>query len=129
MMNDFFSRFESESVRKTLVYLGVAIFLIVIPLFIGFLKGNSLAVVTFFIGEIILLYAALRIWKNPIYYLVLAAISVILFLLLCFVLLDILVKMYQQGHEAEDIAWFIGGTCVAGFIAGIIGAIRFRKSD
>ena len=129
MKNKLLSRFDSENLTKTMVYLVIAILLIAIPFFTGFVKGNSLARIILFIGEIIFFYSALRYWENPIYYLVLVVISIILFLLLCFVGVNILVKMYSHGHEAEDIAWTIGGGCVAGFIAGISGVFRFRKYE
>ena len=129
MKNNFLSRFESENLKKTMIYLVIAILLIVLPFFIGFLNDNSFALIMFFIGEIAFFYSALRLWENSMYYLVLVVISIIVFLLLSFVGLDILVKLYNHGHEAEGIAWLIGGTCAAGFIAGIIGAFRFREYD
>jgi hypothetical protein len=127
MENKFLSWFDSDNLRKTMLYLAIAILLIIASLFCGFTKGNSFAVILFFIGCVLFFYGALHPWGKPFYYLVLVVISIIIFLLLCFVGVDLLVKMYNHGKEAEDIAWLIGGVCIAAFIAGIIGAFRFRK--
>lgn len=61
------------------------------------------------------------------------AISVILIILLFKFGIGLLVKLvakYQfTGHWAEDMAWTIGGVCLAAFIAGVVGMLMFRKVD
>lgn len=122
----FLARFDDDVVRKTFTYLSIAILLILISFFIGFNKNNSIAPFLFLFAEILFFYSVLRLWEKTAYYLAEVAISIILFLLFCFVGIDFLVKAYPQGHNAEDMAWLFGSIWVAGFIAGIIGAIRFR---
>jgi hypothetical protein len=126
MKSKFLSQFDSDILRKTLIYLTIAILLIVASFFIGFNKKDSIAPFPFFFGEILFFYAVLRLWEKTAYYLMEVAISIIIFLLFCFVGIDFLVKTFTQGHNAEDFAWLFGSIWVAGFIAGIIGAIRFR---
>ena len=130
MKHQFLSRFESDNLKKTLTYLIIAVLLITASLLIGLAKkDNSFAVILLFIGCVVFFYAALHPWEKVIYYLILVGISIVLIILLFKVGVGLLVKMNLPGHGAEDIAWLIGGICVAAFIAGIIGALRFRKID
>ena len=134
MKNKLLSRFDSDNLRKTLIYLVIAVLLITASIFIGIAKqGNSFAAILFFIGCIMFFYAALHPWEKAIYYFILLVISVILLILLFEVGIGILVKIESKLHIpnrwAEGMAWTIGGVCVAGFIAGIIGAFRFRSWD
>jgi hypothetical protein len=129
----FLSRFDSDNLRKTMVYLGISILLIIASLFFGITKGNSFAVILVFIGCVMFFYGVLHPCGKPLYYLILVLISIIILILLFKVGIGILVKIestYQiPGRWAENMGWTIGEVCVAAFIAGIIGALRFRKYD
>lgn len=128
MMNKFLSRFDADNLGKTVIYVVIAILLIIASLFIRLTNVKSLTGIIFFIGFVMFFYSSLRLWEKPKYYLVLAVISLILILLLLFVGIPILMKMHLH-RKVEDIAAPIGGVCISGFIAGIIGALRFRKYD
>ena len=110
-----------------MIYLIIAVLIIIISLFIGLDKS----VFMFWIGSGIFLFAALHPWERSLFYLILVVISVILLILLFKVGIGILVKIeskYQiPGRWAETMGWTIGGSCLAGIFAGIIGAFRFRK--
>lgn len=127
-MNKFLSRFDADNLGKTVIYVVIAILLIIASLFIRLTNVKSLTGIIFFIGFVMFFYSSLRLWEKPKYYLVLAVISLILILLLLFVGIPILMKMHLH-RKVEDIAAPIGGVCISGFIAGIIGALRFRKYD
>ena len=64
------------------------------------------------------------------YYAVMSVFLVILFILLLWLGTDILVKMEAAGklpvHGAEAVAMLSGFIFIAGFIAGIIGILRFK---
>ena len=133
MRNKFLKRFDSDNLRKTFIYLVIAVLLIIASLFPGFVKGNSCGTILFLIGCIMFFYAALHPWEKAIYYFILLVISVILLILLFKVGIGILVKIESKlqipNRWAESMAWTIGGVCFAGIIAGIIGALRFRKYE
>ena len=129
MKNHFLSRFDAENLWETMIYLIIAGLIIIISLLIGLDKS----VFMFWIGSGIFFFAALHPWERSLYYLILVVISLILLILLFKVGIGILVKIeskYQiPGRWAENMGWNIGGSFLAGIIAGIIGAFRFKKYD
>jgi hypothetical protein len=114
---------DSDNLGKTTIYLFLAIFFISISLVTG-----PVNIFLFTVGSTFLLYAFLRPWGKVSYFFVLFVVSIILLLLLVFVGINILIKMHN-GKMAEDIGCTIGGFCIGGFIAGIIGMLRYRKFD
>ena len=132
MKNHFFSRFDAEYLKKTVIYFLIAVSLIAISLIVG-ISDNFLTIAMLLSGIVLFLYAVLHPWEKAIYYFILFVISVILLILLFKVGIGILVKIESKlqipNRWAESMAWTIGGVCFAGLIAGIIGALRFRKYE
>ena len=132
MKNHFLSRFDADNLRKTGIYFIIAVSLIAISLIVG-ISDNFLTIAMLLSGIVLFLYAVLHPWEKAIYYFILLVISVILLILLFKVGIGILVKIESKlqipNRWAESMAWNIGGVCFAGFIAGIIGALRFRKYE
>ncbi len=119
-MNKFLSRFEAENLRKTVIYIGIAVFLIAISLWIG-LTDNFLTIAMLIIGIGLFFYAALYLWEKPAYYAILAVI--------CLITLILLFIWPNKRNMNEAIAWIVGFVSLGGIIAGFIGALRFRKYD
>ena len=59
MKNHFLSRFDADNLRKTIIYFGIALPLIIISLVLG-IEKNGLATFMFFVGIPFFFYAALR---------------------------------------------------------------------
>jgi hypothetical protein len=128
MKNHFLSRFDFYNLRKTIIYLVIAISLIAISLLVG-LTDNFLTITMLFGGIVLFLYAVLYPYGKASYYAIMGGIFLILLIFEFLVGISILVKMQLKGDLAEGIAMSVGFIFVAGIIAGIIGIFRFRKYD
>jgi hypothetical protein len=127
MKGKLLSRFDSENLRKAMIYLAISILMIIASLFIGLAKDSSFAAILFFTGCALFFYGALRPWGRPVYYLVLDVVSVVVFLILVFTGIDYLVKYYNHGHEAEDVSMTLAGVCIAAFFARILARSVFEN--
>jgi hypothetical protein len=106
----------------------IAIALFTITFFLNFSGGHyRSSQPIYFSGLIILFIAMLNTWANRKrkYYIILMAISILLFVLIFMIgvgdLVQIQSKYQIPGHWAEDMAWSIGGIVFAGFMAGLVG--------
>jgi hypothetical protein len=117
MKNKFFSRFDSDNLRKTIIYFLIAVSLIAISLLVG-LTDNFLTITMLLIGIVLFLYAVLHPWEKVSYYAILAVVCLV-----------ILILDFIWPFISEGIAMTVGLVCFAGIIAGIIGIFRFRKYD
>ncbi len=126
MKNHFLSRFDADNLRKTIIYFGIALPLIIISLALDIDK-NGWATFMFFFGFAFFFYAVLRLWGNAKYYGIMCIILIILLTLFLTVGIGILTKLNNNLEEeiGEPIV-FIG---IEGVIVGIIGIFRFRKYD
>jgi hypothetical protein len=126
MKNHLLSRFDADNLRKTIIYFGIALPLIIISLVLGIDK-NGLATFMFFVGIPFFFYAVLRLWGNAKYYGIMCIIIIIILALFLSVGIGILTKLNSNlEKEIGEPIVFIG---IEGVIAGIIGIFRFRKSD
>jgi hypothetical protein len=128
MKIQFLSRFDIDNLRKTIIYLLIAVSLITISLIVG-TSDNILTIGMLFIGVVLFLYAVLHPWEKASFYAIMGGIFLILLIFEFLAGISILVKMQLKGHLAEGIAMTTGFIFVAGIIAGIIGIFRFRKYD
>ena len=126
MKNHFLSRFDADNLRKTIIYLVIAVSLITISLLVG-ISDNFLTITMLFGGIGLFFYAVLHPWGKASYYAILGGISLILLIFEFLVGIGIMVKM--QLKWTEDIVWISVFICIPGIIAGIIGIFRFRKYD
>jgi predicted anti-sigma-YlaC factor YlaD len=117
MKNKFLSRFDSDNLRKTIIYFLIAVTLIAISLLVG-LTDNFLTITMLLIGIVLFLYTVLHLWGKSTYYGILAAVCLV-----------ILILDFIWPFISEGIAMAVGLVCFAGIIAGIIGMLRFRKYD
>jgi hypothetical protein len=128
MKTPFFTRPDAGRLRKALILLLIAFVIIAISIPGMILsKGNTLFAVLYFTGFTLFFYALLHPWQKAWYY----AISMAIFLVLLILIIQdpgMFLKVVNfkklSGHEAEDLAWAIGGIFFAGIIAGIIGIVR-----
>ena len=128
MKNHSLSRFDADNLKKTIIYLVIAVSLIAISLLVG-LTDNFLTITILFGGLVLFLYAMLHPWGKASYYAIMGGIFLILLIFEFLVGISILVKMQLKGRLAEGIAMSVGLIFIAGIIAGIIGIFRFRKYD
>jgi hypothetical protein len=127
MKNHFLSRFDTDNLRKTIIYFVIALSLIIISLLLG-LDDLSLAALMFPCGIAFLFYALLRPWGNAKYYGIMCIIIIILLALFLSVGIGILTKMQLKDLE-KDIGEPIVFIGIVGVIVGIIGIFRFRKYE
>jgi hypothetical protein len=123
MKNHFLSRFDADNLRKTIIYFGIALPLIIISLAFGIGKNDWAAVLILF-GFAFFFYAVLRPWANAKYYGIMCIILIIIITLF----LGVVLKKLNSNFEKE-IGESIVMVCIVGVIVGIIGIFRFRKSD
>ena len=123
MKNHFLSGFDPDNLRKTIIYFGIALPLIIISLVFGIEKNNWAAVMVLF-GFAFFFYAVLRPWANAKYYGIMCIILIIIITLF----LSVVLKKLNSNFEKE-IGEPIVMVCIVGVIVGIIGIFRFRKSD
>lgn len=126
MKNHFLSRFDADNLRKTIIYFGIALPLIIISLVLG-IEKNGLATFMFFVGIPFFFYAALRPWGNAKYYGIMCIIIILITLLI--VGIGILTKIQLNNNLGKEIGEYMGFIVPIGVIVGIIGIFRFRKSD
>lgn len=129
MKGKFISRFMDNPNRNAIILLVLAVILLVSSIFLKGPEAASMKRLLWFGGLISLFFALLNTWGDMrrIYYVMLMVISVLLFVLLLFVGIDILIKMQLPGHGAEDMAWFLGSFCIIGFLAGVFGLLLYQK--
>ena len=126
MKNHFFSRFDPDNLRKTIIYFVIALPLIIISLVLG-IEKNGLATFMFFFGIAFFFYAVLRPWGNAKYYGIMCIIIIILLILFLSVGIGILTRLNSNlEKEIGEPIVFVG---IEGVIVGIIGIFRFRKGD
>lgn len=123
MKNHFLSRFDADDVRKTIIYFGIGLPLIIISLIYGIEKNDWAAIMILF-GFAFFFYALLRPWANAKYY----GIMCIILILIIALFLGVVLKKLSSNLESE-IGEPIVMICIVGVIAGIIGLFRFRKYD
>ena len=128
MKNHFFSRFDPDNLRKTVIYFAIALPLIIISLILDIDK-NGLATFMFFLGIPFFFYELLRPWGNAKYYGLMCIIIIIIFTLCVTVGSSILTMMHLNNNPDNDLGDLIGFIGFAGVIVGIIGFFRFRKYD
>jgi ABC-type Na+ efflux pump permease subunit len=126
MKNHFLSRFDADNLRKTIIYFGIALPLIIISLVLG-IEKNGLATFMFFVGIPFFFYAVLRPWGNAKYYGIMCIIIILITLLS--VGIGILTKMQLNNNLGKEIGEYMGFIVPIGVIVGIIGIFRFRKYD
>jgi hypothetical protein len=126
MKNRFFSRFDSDYLRKAIIYFTISVLLIAISLVFGFEKNNWAAFV-FPFGIAFLFYALLRPWGNAKYYGIMCII--ILLTLFLGIGIGILTKWQLYNYLGKDFGEYIELIVPIGVIVGIIGIFRFRKYD
>jgi hypothetical protein len=124
MKNHFFSRFDPDNLRKTIIYFVIALPLIIISLVFGFEK-NDWAAFVFPFGIAFFFYALLRPWGNAKYYGIMCIIIIVITLL--GVGIGILTKW--QLNLGKDFGEYIELIVPIGVLVGIIGIFRFRKYD
>ena len=129
MKNHFLSHFDSHILWETVKLFVIAVSCITISLVVG-TTDNIPMILLLFIGIVLIFYALLYPWGKVEYYAVMSVLLVILFIFLLWLGTDILVKMEAAGishvHGAEAVAMLSGFVFFAGFIAGIIGILRFK---
>ena len=126
MKNHFFSRFDPDNLRKTIIYFVIALSLIIISLVLG-IEDLSLAALMFPFGIAFFFYALLRPWGNAKYYGIMCII--ILLTLFLGVGIGILTKWQLYKDLGKDFGEYIELIVPIGVIVGIIGIFRFRKYD
>jgi hypothetical protein len=92
MKNHFLSWFDSENLRKTIIYFVIALPVIIISLVFG-IEKNYWAAVMFLFGIAFFFYALLRLWGNAKYYGIMVIILIVLVALYLSVGIGILTKM------------------------------------
>ena len=129
MKSHFLSKFEPYILWETLKLFVIGVACITVALIVG-LTDNIPMILLELAGIVVILYAVLYPWGKVRYYAMMTVLSAILFLLLIFFGIDILVKMEAAGqlpdHGAEAVGMISGFVFFAGFIAGIIGMLRFK---
>jgi hypothetical protein len=126
MKDHFFSRFDADNLRKTIIYLVIALSLIIISLVLG-IEDLSLAALMFPFGIAFLFYSLLRPWGNARYY---GMMSIIILLTLFLGIgIGILTKWQLFNKLGKDFGEYIELIVPIGIIVGIIGIFRFRKYD
>jgi hypothetical protein len=128
MKNDFLSRFDAYDLRKTIIYFGIALPLIIISLVFG-IEKNGWAAIMFLFGTAFFFYALLRLWGNAKYYGIMCIIIIILLTLFLSFGIGILTKVQLNYNLDKDFGESIVFVGIVGVIAGIIGVFRFRKYD
>lgn len=128
MKNHFLSRFDADNLRKTIIYFGISLPLIIISLVFGIEKNNWAAVMILF-GFAFFFYALLRLWANAKYYGIMCIIIIIIITLCLTVGSSILTKMQLKYNWDKDFYESIVMVGIVGVIVGIIGIFRFRKQD
>jgi hypothetical protein len=126
MKDHFFSQFDADNLRKTIIYLVIAISLIIISLVLG-IEDLSLAALMFPFGIAFFFYALLRPWGNAKYYGIMCII--ILLTLFLGIGIGILTKWQLYNNLGKDFGEYIELIVPIGIIVGIIGIFRFRKYD
>jgi hypothetical protein len=126
MKNHFFSRFDPDNLRKTIIYFVIALSLIIISLVLG-IEDTSLPALMFPLGIAFFFYALLRPWGNAKYYGIMCI--VILLTLFLGVGIGILTKWQLNKNLGKDFGEYIELIVPIGVIVGIIGIFRFRKYD
>jgi hypothetical protein len=128
MNNKFLSRFDADNLRKTVIYFGIAVLLIIISLVLGIEKDMGLGIFLFLFGIAFFFYALLRPWGKAKYYGIMCIIIIIIIALYVTVGIAILTKM-QLNNLEKEIGEYMAFIAPIGVIVGIIGIFRFRKSD
>jgi|WetSurSiteA1Bulk_404760.scaffolds.fasta_scaffold05246_2 hypothetical protein len=113
---------------KTLLILLIAVILIAVPLSVKGMITETLMPFMFFFGFLFLFYMVLRPWRKPLYYIVMAIISIVLFAILFLGGFSILEKLNLFGKSSEDLRVSIGYAFFAGIIAGFAGVLTYSKS-
>jgi hypothetical protein len=126
MRNHFLSRFDADTLRKTVIYFVIALSLIIISLVLG-IEDTSLAALMFPLGIAFFFYSLLRPWGNAKYYGIMCII--ILLTLFLGVGIGILTKWQLYNNLGKDFGEYIELIVPIGVIVGIIGIFRFRKYD
>jgi hypothetical protein len=126
MNNQFLSQFDADNLRKTIIYFGISLPLIIISLVLG-IEKSGLTTFMFFVGIPFIFYALLRPWGNAKYYGIMCIIIIIILTLCLTVGSGILAKMQLKYNWDKDYGDGIGFVGIEGVIVGIIGIFRFRK--
>lgn len=120
------SNFISRS-WKTLLLLLIAVIIIAYPLAVKSMTAETLMPFMFLIGFFLLFYAILSPWGKPMYFIILTAISTVLFIILFMGGFDILVKLTPKVKSDGDLIWSVGVAFVSGIIAGFAGILTCSK--
>ncbi|HOY32909.1 MAG TPA: hypothetical protein PKW80_13605 [Bacteroidales bacterium] len=129
MKDNLIQKLMESRIRQTIILLAAGIALVLFSALVGKF-GATMNVIAFFTGSVLLFYGMLRYWEKALLYIIMCVVFIVLIILEFQVGIDILVKKFKGTHEAEDIAWTIGGVFFAGVLAGIIGFFSFiRKRE